>query len=122
MNNGQYEQLNRKLDKILNLLQNGYIVDADTASTYTGSIQADRILDESYANNEPVGEVIKRYTKAKKSKVGKDLDKLDDIVDKSSESAVTRGESDFFNAMEESVGDDYNEWMLSRGGSDRDGI
>ena len=96
MNNGQYEQLNRKLDKILNLLQNGYIVDADTASTYTGSIQADRILDESYANNEPVGEVIKRYTKAKKSKVGKDLDKLDDIVDKSSESAVTRGESDFF--------------------------
>jgi len=124
----QLEQVNSKLDKILNLLQNGYIVDANTP-TYTGSRTADYILEESYTNNEPIESVIKRHAKAKKFKVGKDLDNLDNIVDRTSEVGVTRGESENFLDSTAGVtnddwldaGDGYNEWMESRAG-DRDGI
>jgi|TARA_B100000214_G_scaffold364416_1_gene331009 hypothetical protein len=121
----QLEQVNSKLDKILNLLQNGILVDADTP-TYTGSRTADYILEESYTNNEPIESVIKRHAKAKKSKVGKDLDILDNIVDRTSEVGVTRGESEnFLDSLSEGrdheAGDGYNEWMESRAG-DRDGI
>lgn len=123
----EFDHINAKLDKILNLLQNGYIVDADTP-TYTGSREADYVLEEAYANNEPIESVIKRHAKAKKSKVGKDLDILDNIVDRTSEVGVTRGESEnFLDSLSEGrdheAGDGYNEWMEStKAGEDRDGI
>ena len=128
----QLEKVNSKLDQILDLLHNGYMVEDThagkglwsapkpvTPPTYTGSREADYVLDEAYANNEPIGDVIKRHAKAKKSKVGKDLDNLDNIVDRTSEVGVTRGESENF--LDSTAGDGYNEWMESRAG-DRDGI
>ncbi len=132
----QLEKVNSKLDQILDLLHNGYMVEDTHAGkglwsapkpvtppsnlpSYTGSREADYVLDEAYANNEPIGDVIKRHAKAKKSKVGKDLDNLDNIVDRTSEVGVTRGESENF--LDSTAGDGYNEWMESRAG-DRDGI
>ena len=130
----QLEKVNSKLDQILDLLHNGYMVEDThagkglwsapkpvTPPTYTGSRTADYILDEAYANNEPIESVIKRHAKAKKSKVGKDLDNLDNIVDRTSEVGVTRGESENF--LDSTAGDGYNDWMEStKAGEDRDGI
>mgnify|MGYP001334243186 CR=1 FL=1 len=134
----QLEKVNSKLDQILDLLHNGYMVEDTHAGkglwsapkpvtppsnlpSYTGSREADYVLDEAYANNEPIGDVIKRHAKAKKSKVGKDLDNLDNIVDRTSEVGVTRGESENF--LDSTAGDGYNDWMEStKAGEDRDGI
>ena len=47
------------------------------------------------------------------------MDILDNIVDRTSEVGVTRGESENFL----DAGDGYNEWMEStKAGEDRDGI
>ena len=112
-------EINRRLDSIEQQLGSSRL------PSYTGSRTADYILDEAYTNNESIAEVAKRLRKRVKSKVGKDLDKLDDIGDRTSESAVTRGESDFFDSLSEgkdTAGDGYNEWKLSKGECDRDGI
>ena len=116
---GKLDAINRRLDNIEEQLS------ASRLPSYTGSREADHILEVAYTNNESIAEVAKRLRKRVKSKVGKDLDKLDDIVDRSSEVASARGESDFFNSLSEgrdTAGDGYNEWKLSKGECDRDGI
>jgi|TARA_B100000287_G_C20553526_1_gene749471 hypothetical protein len=103
------DAINRRLDNIEEQLS------ASRLPSYTGSREADHILDIAYTNNEPVGDVIKRYRKKVKSKIGKDLDRIDLVLSNDSEGAVTRGESENFL----DAGDGYNNYMME---SDRDGI
>jgi len=76
------EAIGLKLDKLLAILED--------KPTYTGSRKLDYILEEAYANNEPVDSVIKRHNKSTKGKVGKDLDRLDEVLRENAEKAVAK--------------------------------
>lgn len=85
MTDSDLEALNVKLDRVLELLQKGE--GHQLIPTYTGSRKLDYILEEAYTNNEPVDEVIKRHNRSTKSKVGKDLDRIDDVLRENAEKA-----------------------------------
>ena len=78
MTDSDLEAINVKLDRVLELLQKGE--GHQLIPTYTGSRKLDYMLEEAYTNNEPVEEVIKRHNRPIKSKVGKDLDRLDEVL------------------------------------------
>ena len=85
MTDSDLEAINVKLDRVLELLQKGE--GHQLIPTYTGSRKLDYMLEEAYTNNEPVEEVIKRHSKPTKSKVGKDLDRIDDVLRENAEKA-----------------------------------
>lgn len=85
MTDSDLEAINVKLDRVLELLQKGE--GHQLIPSYTGSKKLDTLLEIAYSNNEPVGEVIKRHSKRTKSKVGKDLDRLDDVLRENAEKA-----------------------------------
>ena len=85
MTDSDLEAINVKLDKVLELLQQGE--GHQLIPSYTGSRKLDYILEEAYANNESVDAVLKRHNKTTKSKVGKDLDRLDDVLRENAEKA-----------------------------------
>ena len=85
MTDSDLEAINVKLDRVLELLQKGE--GHQLIPSYTGSKKLDTLLEIAYSNNEPVGEVIKRHSKPTKSKVGKDLDRLDDVLRENAEKA-----------------------------------
>ena len=78
MTDSDLEAINVKLDRVLELLQKGE--GHQLIPSYTGSKKLDTLLEIAYSNNEPVDEVIKRYSKPTKGKIGKDLDRLDDVL------------------------------------------
>ena len=88
MTDSDLEAINVKLDKVLELLQQGE--GHQLIPSYTGSRKLDYILEEAYANNESVDAVLKRHNKTTKSKVGKDLDRLDDVLRENAEKAVEK--------------------------------
>tara|TARA_B100000945_G_scaffold144033_1_gene115315 strand:+ start:892 stop:1227 length:336 start_codon:yes stop_codon:yes gene_type:complete len=88
MTNSDLEAINVKLDKVLELLQQGE--GHQLIPSYTGSRKLDYILEEAYANNESVDVVLKRHNRSTKSKVGKDLDRLDDVLRENAEKAVEK--------------------------------
>ena len=100
MTDSDLEALNVKLDRVLELLQKGE--GHQLIPTYTGSRKLDYILEEAYTNNEQVDEVIKRHNRSTKSKVGKDLDRIDDVLRENAEKADVK--TPVFNAYSK-----YNE-------------
>ena len=88
MTDSDLEAINVKLDRVLELLQRGD--GHELIPSYTGSKKLDTLLEIAYSNNEPVDEVIKRYSKPIKGKVGKDLDRLDEVLRENAEKAVAK--------------------------------
>ena len=100
MTDSDLEAINVKLDRVLELLQSGQ--GHQLIPTYTGSRKLDYMLEEAYTNNEPVEEVIKRHNRPTTSKIGKDLDRLDDVLRENAEKADVK--TPVFNAYSK-----YNE-------------
>jgi len=86
MTDSDLEAINVKLDRVLELLQRGD--GHELIPSYTGSKKLDTLLEIAYSNNEPVDEVIKRYSKPTKGKIGKDLDRIDEILSENAEKAI----------------------------------
>ena len=85
MTDSDLQAINAKLDRVLELLQQGE--GHQLIPSYTGSRKLDYILEEAYANNEPINDVLKRHNRQITSKVGKDLDRLDDVLRENAEKA-----------------------------------
>ena len=100
MTDSDLEAINVKLDRVLELLQNGQ--GHQLIPSYTGNRNLDSILEESYANNEPVDKVLQRHNRSTTSKIGKDLDRLDDVLRENAEKADVK--TPVFNAYSK-----YNE-------------